>query len=394
MSTQAGTTSSGRIIVIENGRLNSRVGFAGDASPRSVFPTVFGAGMGLPVNPDAFMREYYVGEDALALKGVLRLGYPMECNGSIEIESTMEKIWGHAFTSELKVDPRASNVFLVLKPNVPPSTLEKIAEVMFNTFDVPRIAFGDQAVLALAAMRQKAGCVVDIGDSETLVVPVENGKVLTSAMQRTEIAGNEIGRTLEVLLRAKGFSVTTSAEREIIRDIKEKLCYVTPDPEKENPLVKLDASIETQYMLPDGELVSVGTERFMAPEILFQPGLANKKSQPLDELIWHTIEKCGTSRRSLFLSNILLTGGTSLLPNLPDRLFRKLQERMGSEGTVHISAPVNRGYLGWLGGALVSDKVPLETLFVDKSTYLDRKIEILEEYTDRLAKCLSTLTSN
>ncbi len=381
----------GQLAIIENGRLYSRAGFAGDNSPRRVFPTVFGRGMGLPVNPDAFTREYYIGEDALALRGVLRLGYPMECDGSLENESTMEKIWAHAFTNELEVDPSTTAVFMVLKPGVPPSTLEKIADKMFITFQVPKMAFGDQAVLALAALRQNAGCVVDIGDSETIVAPVEAGKVITGAMQRTELAGKEITHALEGLLHAKGFDVRTSAEREIIQDMKEKLCYVALNPEKGSAHMKTGHSVDKQYMLPDGEIVSMGTERFMAPEILFQPDLAGKTTLPLDKLILSSIEKCGASRRSFFLSNIILTGGTTLLPNLAERLFNMLQERVGREIAVHISAPVNRAYLGWLGGSLLGDRVPLTSLFVDKSTYEEKRVGALGDYGDRLGKLLSQM---
>ena len=363
---------TGKPLVIDNGTGLSKNGYAGEDQPRSVFPTIIGYPKYKSIMTDVehYVREYYIGEEALGLRGVLKLVYPVE-HGIINDWEAMEKIWHYTFYNDMRVNPNEHPVLLTEAPLNPRVNREKMTEVMFKTFNVPAMYVSMQAVLSLYASGRTTGIVVDSGDGVTHIVPIYEGFAITHAISRVDLAGRDLTDYLRRLLRQRGYSLTSSAEREIVRDIKEKLCYVALDPEKELKLAEKVSGMEKTYTLPDGQALIVGQERFLAPEVYFNPGVIGSEAQPLDEAIYSAIMKCDVDLRRELYGNIVLSGGSTMFPGLKERMHKELTELVPEGVEIKIIAPPERRYSVWIGGSILASLRTFQKMWVTKKEYSD-----------------------
>ena len=161
-------------IIIDNGTGYCKAGLSGEEGPRAVFPACVGYPKYASGMVGGDKKEFFVGADAEAKRGVLKLNYPIE-HGVVSNWDDMEKIWGHVFTNELRVAPEEHNVMLTEAPMNPKENREKMAQIMFETFNVPGLYIAIQAVLSLYSAGKFTGIVADSGDGVTHFVPIFDG---------------------------------------------------------------------------------------------------------------------------------------------------------------------------------------------------------------------------
>eukprot|EP01094_Clydonella_sp_ATCC50884_P016971 TRINITY_DN2872_c0_g1_i1.p1 TRINITY_DN2872_c0_g1~~TRINITY_DN2872_c0_g1_i1.p1 ORF type:complete len:310 (+),score=84.47 TRINITY_DN2872_c0_g1_i1:30-959(+) len=266
-----------------------------------------------------------------------------------------EKLFHHLFYNELRAAPEEHSVLVALPPGVPASQKEKLTQIMFESFNVPALGFADQAQLALFAAGRTTGVVVMVGDNSTHVVPVYEGRTLNSSFRAcNSIGGRDITDYLMKLCTETGYSFTTTSERDIVADMKHKMAYVAVDFEEEMERAARSSAVEKSYELPDGQVITLGSERFRAPEILFCPAFRGSTECGMSEMVHCVISACPVQIRAELYRNIVLAGGSTLFPGIAERLTREVSALAPSMAPVCVVAPPERKYSTWIGGSIVA----------------------------------------
>ena len=334
-------------------------------------------------------------------------------------------MWHYTLYNELRIPPEEYNVLLTESPLNPKANREKTAQIMFETFRTPNMFLAVDAVLALYASGRTTGIVLDSGDGVTHSVPIYEGYSLPHAVQRLDLSGRAITEYLQKLLIESGHSfIHCVSQRGLMRDIKEKMCYVALDHDEEKKCTDIfDAAqmsvfqeyydtlnvmeraqtmnivfggdvsrIIDQYLpqsaaqddefqsmkfrvkercyeLPDGAVITIGSERFRATECLFQPPLLGLNRAGVHDLLCASIMKCDKDIRNDLYRNVVLAGGSTMFYGFPERIQTELEKHASDAIDVHVIASPDRKNSVWTGGSILSSLSTLEEMWISKDYY-------------------------
>mmetsp|Transcript_27086 Transcript_27086/g.68032 ORF Transcript_27086/g.68032 Transcript_27086/m.68032 type:complete len:381 (+) Transcript_27086:319-1461(+) len=362
-------------LVLDNGSSTIKAGFAGEDTPHAVFPSLVGhvrqaglASSSLPALP-----AHYVGEAACSRRELLSLSRPLE-RGLVVDWDDAERLWQYAFSgAALRVAPEEHSLLLSEAPLTPRASREKLSQVLFETFNTPALCLANQATLSLYASGRTTGLVLDAGHEITRSVPIFEGFAIPHA---TRLAPSLGGLQLEehllrMLVDERRYRFRSVAERELVRQLPELLCYVALDYELELHTAACTSELERSYELPDGRLfVTLGAERFRCPEALFQPSVFGFADSPgIHQCIVDSISRCDPDLSRDLYGNVVLSGGTSLFAGLADRLYRELGARAPPTTRIRVIAPPERKHSAWIGGSILASLPVFRQLCVSRQEY-------------------------
>ncbi|KAK6909511.1 actin binding protein [Kwoniella mangroviensis CBS 10435] len=379
-------------LVVDNGTGFVKCGYAGSNFPEYVFPSV----VGRPILRaeerlgTSQIKDIMVGDEASEFRSFLQVSQPME-HGIVKNWEDMGHLWDYTFQEKLQIDPRGRKVLLTEPPMNPKVNRHKMAEVMFEQYGFGGIYVAIQAVLTLYAQGLQTGVVVDSGDGVTHIVPVYDGFALPHLTRRLDVAGRDVTRYLIKLLLMRGYAFERTADFETVRGIKEALCFTSYDLESDKKLGEETTVLVENYTLPDGRVIKVGSERYEAPECMFQPHLVDVEQPGVAELLFQTIQQAAVDTRSELYKHIVLSGGSSMYPGFPSRLEKEMKQLyltrvLGGDASrlsnfkIRIEDPPRRKHMVFLGGAVLADIMKdKEAFWVTKEEWDEQGVRALDK---------------
>lgn len=396
-------------IVMDNGTGLTKLGFAGNDSPSFIFPTAIATSTiagksSKSAAKTSFLAsrrgledlDFFIGDEAInASNGAnYSLSYPVK-HGQIENWDHMERFWENSIFKYLRCEPEDHYFLLTEPPLNPPENRESTAEIMFESFNCAGLYIAVQAVLALAASwtsskvqdRSLTGTVIDSGDGVTHVIPVAEGYVIGAAIKNIPLAGRDITLFIQSILRDRNEPDTSLQTAE---KIKQQFCYVCPDIVKEfNKFDQYPQEKFAQYIVEYTDknrtnTVDVGYERFLAPEMFFNPEICSSDFlTPLPEVVDQVIQASPIDVRKKLYKNIVLSGGSTMFKDFGRRLQRDLKalaneriaisERLSGVKSTGVDVQVishkKQRNAVWFGGSLLAQTAEFKSYCYTKQDY-------------------------
>lgn len=345
-------------VVIDLGSHSSKICFSGEDSPRSEVSTTLYKS--LEHEDKTYIGKVDGEERATA-------SYPVKHGKVVDWDALNDYIF-HLFWDELQISPQEQAVLLTGSILYSREAREELAKCMFESLQVRGLFMAIPAVLSLFSSGRTTGIVVEIGDGSTKVVPIFEGHGISYAIRSLNVSGDDLSKYMKELLESKGYSFEGQGgnSKDIVEDIKHKTCSVATNKRQ------LTSTSKTEFELPDGTLIHIGNERHLCPEALFDPGHIDKECAGVHKAIVDSIEKCDGSLHADLYENVLLAGGTTLIPNLTQRIQSEVKDLTLPETCVQVAALHDRKHAAVIGGSLLASMPVFEKMMVTKEMYAEK----------------------
>ncbi len=280
-------------------------------------------------------------------------------HGIVQDWGRYQQLLGRTFQN-LGVDPKGRAVLLTEAPLNPKANRERMTQILFDQFGVDRMYIAIRAVLALYSQDRHIGLVLDIGDGVTHTVPVYEGYVLPHAIIRLDLAARDLDAYMQKIVTERGFPVDLKTAAELV----DKFGFVAQDFEQ----AMVDAQSGTFAPITHAGL-TLGNERFRAPETLFQPAFVGMESAGIHETAYNSIMKCDVDIRKNLYANTIITGRGSMFPGIAERVAKEISALAPPTMKIVVTATADRDVAVWKGGDKVASLPMFEPMWITRSEY-------------------------
>jgi len=418
-------------VVIDVGSSSTKVGYAGDDQPRTIFPSAVGityesdqSNVGetgtigedpMDVDMQSKKKKFHVGTEELSYRrDHMEVHWALE-EGLVKDWDVLESLWGFGLSNRLHVDPKEHPLLMVEPAFNTRQNREKLTELVFEKYEAPALFVSKDAVLSCFSAGRATGLVLDSGGGKTSAVPVYDGYALQQAIVRSHVAGSRLDAELCRTLQAKfpdspilppyqtskkdvgGGKIKVTVHefpnthpsyaeyriKELVTDIRHSVCAVSPS---SFDLQQNQTMPTAPYELPDGKLLEIGPERYLIPEILFAPQHLSKMDIDGDrpvfgvqQMVMDSINACDVDIRRELCSGVLVTGGNTLYTGFVDRLNNELGNSVAQKIKVISSNIATERRCGaWIGGSILGSLGTFQQMWMSKAEYEERGKSLVE----------------
>ncbi|MFX1497370.1 MAG: hypothetical protein ACFFBH_07580 [Promethearchaeota archaeon] len=369
-------------LIIDIGTSNSRIGWAGDDFPDIVAPSVYVDVSDYLFTSDViegleelFLKKeqisHLVGHQALKYQNILKVHeFKKENNFNILLKFFLY------YYKQLKIDDeyQFKQPLVILSPFFI-SDLEKskLQDLFFNSLKFPSILFLNESQAILSTLQKDSGVIVSMGESHTYISTIFHGFTNIMAKDVFPIAGKDLTNYfLNLILTRISTSKNIYIDKPIAKEIKEKLSLCVLNPQEEQKRVKSGFTKYDRVIdLPDGSNLKINLERFLLSEPLFNPKLAHIDYIDLGEAISKVIKTWERENWEELLTNIILSGGGSLITGLDQRIRMELQKHFSEKlnDKIKVIAASGRENMGWIGASILYTKGKLDKGWIDNPDF-------------------------
>ena len=373
-------------IIIDLGSGQIKVGFSGQDFPKKIFNNYIGESKYKKLlkstnKNNSIKRDLYIGSQCDKNLNILKLRYPIK-HGSFENSEDIFPFFNYIFSIlNIPSDEINSHPILLTEPlQNPIYNRENISHILFENFSINKIFFASQPILSLYSTSNTTGVILESGEGVTQSCVIYEGFAIPNSFQRCDYGGANVTNYFDDILKKMGFFFETSAEKLLIKEIKEKYCMACPTSISENIMKNTEFEKENHF-LPDGNVIKLGVERIYPAEILFNPEIIGLEYPGICEMINNSVNNVDIELRKKLYENILLSGGNTSIKGISSKVFFELKKLVNQNMKIKIHSPKNPHLLSWIGGNIISELEIFKKMWITKQEWEEKGDKILHEKT-------------